>query len=428
MKITLVNFLPSLALFFSFAAAAETASPEMLEQGKYIATAGDCVACHSIAGKAPFTGGLKMMTPVGAIYSTNITPDKETGIGEYSYDDFARALREGVAKDGHHLYPAMPYTAYAKINDDDMHALYAYIMQGVKAVHQENRKSDIPWPLNMRWPLALWNTAFHDDKPYVADATQSAEWNRGAYLVQGLGHCGTCHTPRGIGYQEKSLDQHGEHFLTGGTLEGWHAPDLTGNNKTGLGGWSAEEIALFLKTGRTDKSAAFGSMTDVIEHSTQYLSDADLTAVATYLKSLHPAAADVATTPPVDATTAALIKGDISTPGSRLYMDNCSGCHRLDGKGYAKTFPSLAGNSAVLSDDPSSVISIILRGGKMAVTRDAVTGLAMPDFAWRLSDADVADLATFIRNSWGNKAPAVKAEEVKELRKALPTPTEKDQE
>lgn len=280
----------------------------------------------------------------------------------------------------------------------------------------------------MRLPLALWNLAFHDDNAYAADTTKSAEWNRGAYLVQGLGHCGTCHTPRGIAYQEKSLDQQGKTYLTGGTLEGWHAPDLTGNAKSGLGSWSNEDIALFLKTGRTNTSAAFGSMTDVVEHSTQYLSQADLAAVASYLKSLPASAPDAPSAPPADTTTAALIRGDISVPGSRLYMDNCSGCHRLDGKGYAKTFPSLAGNSAILSDDPSSVISIVLRGGKMAVTKEAVTGLAMPDFAWRLNDQQVADLVTFIRNGWGNQAPAVSADQVAKLRKDLPKAAEADKE
>lgn len=428
MKMTCLKWLSLLTLFCAFSSAAEDISPELISKGKYIATAGDCVACHSIAGKQSFTGGLKMMTPVGAIYSTNITPDKATGIGEYTYDDFAKALRQGIAKDGRHLYPAMPYTAYAKVNDEDMHALYAYMMHGVTAVHAENRKSDIPWPLNMRWPLALWNMAFHDDKAYVPDSSKSAEWNRGAYLVQGLGHCGTCHTPRGIAYQEKSLDQQGKTYLTGGTLEGWHAPDLTGNAKSGLGSWSQEDIALFLKTGRTNTSAAFGSMTDVVEHSTQYLSQADLAAVAGYLKSLQPSAADTPSAPPADSTTAALVRGDISVPGSRLYMDNCSGCHRLDGKGYAKTFPSLAGNSAILSDDPSSVISIVLRGGKMAVTKEAVTGLTMPDFAWRLNDQQVADLVTFIRNGWGNQAPAVNADQVAKLRKDLPKAAEADKE
>lgn len=426
MNIRLKSFLPLLSLALLPLAGHAAEHSDNISKGQYLATAGDCVACHTAAGAKPFSGGLKMSTPVGAIYSTNITPDKTTGIGEYSYADFAKALREGVAKDGHHLYPAMPYTAFARINDADMHALYDYFMKEVKPVKQANRDSDIPWPLNMRWPLAAWNLMFHDDKVFQPENSQSVEWNRGAYLVQGLEHCGTCHTPRGIAFQEKALDQKDAVYLTGGTLEGWHAPDLTGSLKDGLGNWQPQEIVTFLRTGRTDTTAAFGSMTDVIEHSTQHLSDADLKAMATYLKSLK--ASEPGTTTPAadDKTTAALIKGDMSHPGAQEYMDNCSACHRIDGKGYAKTFPALAHNSAVLSDDPSSLISIVLRGGKMAVTKEAVTGLTMPDFAWRLNDQQVADLLTFVRASWGNQAPAVTAGQVQKLRKGLSTVERKD--
>lgn len=418
--------LPLIALALLPAAAKAAADDRPAGKGQYLATAGDCVACHTTAGGRPFAGGLKMSTPVGAIYSTNITPDKDTGIGAYSYEDFAKAVREGVAQDGHHLYPAMPYTSFSKINDEDMRALYDFFMHQVPAVKQANRDSDIPWPLNMRWPLAAWNWVFHDSDPYQPDNGQSAEWNRGAYLVQGLEHCGTCHTPRGIAFQEKALDQSDAAYLTGGTLEGWHAPDLTGNGKDGLGRWSADDIVLFLKTGRTDAGAAFGSMTDVVEHSTQYLSDADLRAMAVYLKTLKPSDADAMAPKADDATAAALTKGDLAKPGAREYMDNCAVCHRIDGKGYAKTFPALAHNPVVLSEDPSSLVSIVLRGGKMAVTKDAVTGLTMPDFAWRLDDSQVADVLSFIRSGWGNNAPAVSADEVKKLRKGLSTVERKE--
>lgn len=426
MTMRLKALLPLLSLALFPLAGHAAADGAAIAKGEYLATAGDCVACHTTDGGKPFAGGLKMSTPVGAIFTTNITPDRETGIGDYSYDDFAKALREGVAKDGHHLYPAMPYTAFAKINDDDMHALYDYFMHQVQPVKQQNRDSEIPWPLSMRWPLAMWNWVFHEDSQFTPDSSQSDEWNRGAYLVQGLEHCGTCHTPRGIAFQEKALDQSSDAYLTGGTLEGWHAPDLTGNMKDGLGRWSAADIAQFLKTGRTDTSAAFGSMTDAIEHSTQYLTDADLKAMAVYIKSLKPSRPDQQAPKDDGTTAAALTRGDVSQPGAQEYMDNCAACHRIDGKGYAKTFPSLAGNSAILSDDPSSLISIILRGGKMAVTKDAVTGLTMPDFGWRLDDKQVAELSTFVRNSWGNQAPAVKEDQVKELRAELSTVERKD--
>ncbi|MGB9096098.1 c-type cytochrome [Erwinia sp.] len=413
-------------LFAGLASASVSAAESPISKGHYLAQAGDCAACHTSAGSADFAGGLKMVTPVGAIYSTNITPDKETGIGDYTYDDFAKAVRGGVAKDGHQLYPAMPYTSFSKISDEDMHALYDYFMQEVPAIKQADRDSDIPWPLNMRWPLIVWNWAFQDEKQYQPDSSQSAEWNRGAYLIQGLEHCGTCHTPRGIGFQEKALDQKEAAYLTGGTLEGWHAPDLTGNVKSGIGSWSQQEIVSFLQTGWTANSAAFGSMTDVIEHSTQHLSDEDVKAMAVYLKSLKSSDPQAVAPKEDESTKVALVKGDMSKPGAQLYMDNCAACHRTDGKGYSKTFPALAHNPALLSDDPASLISIVLRGGKAAVTHKAVTGLTMPDFGWRLDDQQVADLSTFVRSSWGNSAPAVKAEQVKALRPTVSTVERKD--
>lgn len=417
MKLLYLSLLIAASIGSSAAQASDDNFQQKVSDGEYIAKAGDCAACHSVAGAAPFSGGLKLNSPLGAIYSTNITPDKATGIGNYSYDDFAKTLRQGIAKDGHHLYPAMPYTAYAKINDTDMHALYSYMMDQVKPVNQPNRKSDISWPLNMRWPLAVWDWAFHHDAVYQPDRDQSAEWNRGAYLVQGLTHCGTCHTPRGMAFQERGLDQSSQHYLTGGALEGWAAPDLTGNARTGLGSWSKEDIVQFLKTGRTDTHAAFGPMTEAIEKSTQYLDPSDLNAIATYLKSLPASDTQPQPRSATDTTTEKLVKGDMSQPGSLVYMNSCSGCHRIDGKGYAKTFPSLAGNTAVLGDDPSSLINIVLNGGKMAVTKEAITGLTMPDFAWRLDDKQVAEVVSFIRNSWGNSASPVSAEDVAKLRK-----------
>ncbi|MBK4714439.1 MULTISPECIES: c-type cytochrome [Tenebrionibacter/Tenebrionicola group] len=428
MNKTWKTLFPLLALLAQSARASDEAAAA---RGEYLAHMGDCVACHSTAGGQPYAGGLKMSTPVGAIYSTNITPDKATGIGNYSYDDFAKALREGVAKDGRNLYPAMPYTSFVKIKDADMRALYAYFMQRVKPVEQKNRDTDIPWPLNIRWPLAVWNMLFAASKPFTPDPDLNEQQNRGAYLVQGLGHCGTCHTPRGIGFQEKALDHHNAAYLTGGTLEGWHAPNLTGSSTSGLGNWSAAEIAQFLKTGKTAHVAAFGSMTDVISDSTQYLSKEDVEAIAAYLKTLKPSGAQARkpaalAVKPGGETAEALARGDMSQPGAQEYMDNCAACHRIDGKGYANTFPTLAQNSAVLSDDPSSLISIVLKGGKMAVTKEAVTGLSMPDFGWRLDDRQVANVLTFIRNGWGNHASSVTPDRVKALRANITTVERKE--
>src|SRR5690606_33409151 len=227
-------------------------------------------------------GGLPMETPVGAIYTTNITPDKDTGIGDYTLEDFTRAMREGVARDGHHLYPAMPYPSFAKVSDDDIADLYAYFMHGVEPVSQPNKDADIPWPLSMRWPLAMWKMMFLKEGVYEADSEQDAEWNRGAYLVQGLGHCGACHTPRGVAFQEKAMTgegKNGAYFLAGETVEGWRALSLRDL-------WTPKETAEMLKTGRNRHGTVSGNMVDVVQHSTQYMSDSDLLAIGTYLKSL----------------------------------------------------------------------------------------------------------------------------------------------
>ncbi|MNG83367.1 c-type cytochrome [Serratia inhibens] len=412
------GFTPSLlALVMLSAGAAQAADDaQRIQHGEYLARAGDCAACHTAPGGVPFAGGLKMTTPIGAIYSTNITPDKQTGIGEYSQQEFSDALRKGMARDGTRLYPAMPYPSFAKISDDDVRDLYLYFTRQVKPVAQQNKKSDIPWPLNMRWPLALWNLAFREDGSYRPDAKQSAEWNRGAYLVQGLGHCGTCHTPRGIGFQEKALTQSDSAYLSGGTLEGWHAASLRADPVGGLGNWRTEDITRFLKTGHNPRFAAFGSMVDVVQDSTQHLSDADLQAIAGYLQSLP---GDSRQKPPqADAKTAkALFSGDVSRPGAQTYLDNCAACHRSNGLGYRDTFPQLAHNPALLDEDPSSLISIIINGSRTPMTVSAPTGLTMPDFGWRLSDEQVAQVASFVRSSWGNHAPAVTAEQVREIRK-----------
>ena len=389
---------------------------EIIARGEYLAKMGDCAACHTSQKDKPFAGGLRMSTPVGDIFSTNITPDPETGIGDYRYQDFANALRKGIAKDGHRLYPAMPYPSFAKINDRDMEALYAWFSQKVTPVRQKNRDSEIPWPLSMRWPLAMWSWVYSDGDSFKPDSMQSGEWNRGAYLVQGLGHCGACHTPRGIAFQEKAMSEREQGYLTGGTLDNWHAPNLTGNINDGLGNWSQEEIGTWLKTGQNAKSAAFGPMAEVVENSTQYLSDEDASAIAVYLKSLSRNGSGAPQRTYEKGTALALIQGNMGQIGAKEYVDNCAACHRLDGKGYEHTYPPLAQNSALMSEDPSSLINIVLNGGKTPVTHDAVTGLAMPAFGWRLSDQQAADVVTFIRNGWGNSGSAVNSDQVKAIR------------
>ena len=409
----------TLALLGSFSAvAAQEDQQTLIKQGEYLARAGDCVACHTAKDGKPFAGGLPMETPIGMIYSTNITPDK-SGIGAYSFDDFDKAVRHGIAKNGDTLYPAMPYPSYARVTETDMQALYAYFMKGVKPVAQENKAIDIPWPLSMRWPLAMWRWTF---APAVADFTpvtgQDPVVSRGAYLVEGLGHCGACHTPRALTMQEKALGAgDSSAFLSGSApLEGWIAKNLRGDHKDGLGSWNEEQLVQFLKTGRSDRSAVFGGMSDVIVHSMQYMSEADLTAIARYLKSLP--AVDATDTPHQydPAVADALWNGDDSKRGAAVYIDNCAACHRTDGHGYTRVFPALAGNPVLLSDDPTSLIHIVLKGGTLPATHTAPSTFTMPAFYWRLSDQEVADVVNFIRTSWGNKGGDVKATDVKGLR------------
>ncbi|MBK5409073.1 cytochrome c [Pseudomonas sp. TH34] len=407
----------SLALISSCSVSA--AETDLVKQGEYLARAGDCVACHTAKGGKPFAGGLPMETPIGTIYSTNITPDK-TGLGDYSFEDFDQAVRHGVAKNGSTLYPAMPYPSYARVSESDMQALYAYFMKGVEPVAQANKDSDIPWPLSMRWPLAGWRWMFAPKvEEYQAQAGADSVISRGAYLVEGLGHCGACHTPRALTMQEKSLSaSDGSAFLSGSApLEGWIAKSLRGDHKDGLGGWSEEQLVQFLKTGRSDRSAVFGGMSDVVVHSMQYMSEDDLTAIARYLKSLP--AVDPKDQPhQYDKQVAdALWKGDDSKPGASVYIDNCAACHRTDGHGYTRVFPALAGNPVLQTADATSLINIVLNGGTLPATHTAPSTFTMPAFAWRLSDQEVADVVSFVRGSWGNKGEPVKASDVANLRK-----------
>ncbi|HEN8712417.1 TPA: cytochrome c [Pseudomonas putida] len=408
----------TLLLGTGLAAQADEATDALVKKGEYLARAGDCVACHTAKDGKPFAGGLPMETPIGTVYSTNITPDA-TGIGQYSFEDFDLAVRKGVAKDGSTLYPAMPYPSYARVKDEDMRALYAYFMQGVQPVAQPNKATDIPWPLSMRWPLAIWRGMFAPEvKAWQAAAGADPVVSRGAYLVEGLGHCGACHTPRALTMQEEALSPaDGKQFLAGSApLEGWIAKNLRGDHKDGLGSWSEEQLVQFLKTGRSDRSAVFGGMSDVVEHSMQHLSDADLTAIARYLKTLP--ASDPHDQPHVyDKHVAqALWNGDDSKPGAAVYVDNCAACHRTDGQGYTRVFPALAGNPVVQTADATSLIHVVLDGGTVPATHTAPSNLTMPAFGWRLSDQEVAEVVNFIRTSWGNHGSAVSASDVKVIR------------
>ncbi|SAK50845.1 cytochrome c, class I [Caballeronia temeraria] len=411
---------PLFAVLFALASSAQAADDALVTRGAYLARAGDCVACHSAPRGKPFAGGLQMMTPLGAIYTTNITPDPDTGIGRYTEEEFARALREGLAKDGHNLYPAMPYPSYARINDEDMHALYAYFMHGVTPVSQANREPDIKWPLNMRWPLKLWNVVFLDKNVYQNKPGKDVAWNRGAYLIQGLGHCGSCHTPRGIAFQEKGLDESSSAYLTGGVLDNWFASNLTAEHNTGLGRWSEADIASFLKTGANAHASAFGSMTSVINNSTQMLSDADIGAMAHYLKTLPASGGNGGAPYSYDpkATKVSLTRPAATDSGARVYTAYCMHCHGIDGRGFVPMLAPLAGNPNVLEKDASSLINVTLNGTDDLVIDGVPAPYPMPRYAPVLNDQQVADVLTFIRGAWNNNTAAVQAEDVTKMRKA----------
>lgn len=396
-----------------------TDADRQLLRGAYLARAGDCIACHTARGGAPFAGGLPIASPIGTLYSTNITPDKTHGIGSWTYEDFARLMRTGVTRAGYTTYPAMPYPSYSRLSDEDLHDLYAYFSQAVPAVAQANRHNDIVWPLSMRWPLGIWRRIFAPaPTPYSGPAGADRQMLRGAYLVEGLGHCGSCHTPRAMTLQEKAMsDDAGKLFLSGGqVIDGWNVPSLRNEHGGGLAGWSQGDLVEFLRTGRNRHAASFGAMNDVIEHSTQYMSEDDLNAVARYLLALSPRNAAI----PYrydDASALAAYEGRPQGTGAVLYLDRCAGCHRGNGTGYGKSFPALAGNPLLQGRDASSAIHIVLSGGAQPSTRSATAGLIMAPYAHLFSDQQVADVVTYIQTAWGNQGGAVTAADVARIRK-----------
>jgi mono/diheme cytochrome c family protein len=416
LKFLAVTVLLSCAWTPSYAQQTQTAAnTPPASKGEYLARAGDCVACHSVKGGKAFAGGLAMGTPMGVIYTTNITPDPDTGIGNYSLQDFDRAVRSGVAKDGHHLYPAMPYPSYAKITDDDLKELYTFFMKDVPAVKQPNKPNGIPWYLSPRWPLAFWNLVFAPKVGYTPRQDHDAAWNRGAYLIEGLEHCGACHTPRGLAIQEKALDDSSSAYLAGAELDAWSAPTLRSDLRTGLGAWSVEELQAFLKSGHNNRSVAFGSMLDVVNNSTPYLTDDDTRAMAVFLKSL-PATADQPQFAYDDSAAKSLQNGDLQKPGAASYFGACAACHGTDAKGQPPYMPPLAGNPAVLDPDPSSLINLVLNGAEPLVVKGVPDAYRMPVFRIQMTDAQIAEVLSFVRSAWGNNADAVSTDQVKKLR------------
>ncbi|MFI5447856.1 c-type cytochrome [Polaromonas sp. UC242_47] len=402
------------------AQAAANADPALVQRGQYLATAGDCVACHTAPGGKAMAGGLSLPTPLGAIVSTNITPSKTHGIGNYTLAQFTDALRKGVRADRQHLYPAMPYTSYALVTDDDAKAMYAYFMQAVPPVDSAPPATALPFPFNIRLSMAAWNLLFLDGRTFSPDASQSVEWNRGAYLARGLAHCSTCHSPRNLMMAEDfSRD------LGGGDVGPWHAPNITSDSNSGIGGWSEQELVSYMRQGyAANKAQASGPMAEAIDHSLRHLNEADLRAMAVYLKTV-PAQRDAADTQPVYAwgkasddlnsiRGVALPKDLNDMTGPQLYDAHCATCHQARGQGsFDGGLPPLFHNTALGRANTNNLVMVMLEG----IQRQAdTTEIRMPAFAKQLSDRQIATLGTYLGQRYGNPQARVSAEQVKSLR------------
>ncbi|WP_442859549.1 c-type cytochrome [Burkholderia sp. 8Y] len=399
-----------------------TTEPQLIARGEYLAKAGDCSACHDAADHTPLGGGMPVNSPFGPIYASNITPDTTFGIGRYTLKEFSDVLRYGKRRDGKRLYPAMPYPSLANMTDDDVTALYAYLMHGVKPSAKRAPETHLPFPFNQRWGMLFWSFAFGNRDEYQPDPKRSAEWNRGAYLVQGLGHCGACHTPRGPAYNELGYSEKSPWYLTGGANDHWLAPNLTGDPGSGLARWTAQDIVDFLHTGHGAGAIAFGAMAPVIGDSTQYMTDADLKAIAVYLKSLPPQQTygSFANTEHAKVQTARSIQtGEVERPGAGVYLSFCARCHQADGKGQPGKVAALAGNPLVLAEDPTSVMRIVIEGSKSPTTATGPAPQKMPGFHGQLTTAQMAQVVSFIRGTWGNHAAPVSDREVERLRSEI---------
>ncbi|MCW5770220.1 MAG: cytochrome c [Rhodospirillaceae bacterium] len=374
-----------------------------VQRGKYLIDAGDCVACHTRDKGVPFAGGRPIATPFGIIYSANITPDPETGIGQWSETDFYNAMHFGRRPTGQHLYPAFPYPYFTRMPRDDVRAIRAYL-QTLKPVRSKPPENDLDWPLGWRAFMRGWNWLYFEPGVFRPDLKRSAAWNRGAYLVQGPGHCGACHTPKNSFGADDD-----DRALAGGRFQNWRAPSLIGDDPSGLAAWSVDEIAQYLKTGRNRHSGATGPMAEVVENSTSKLDPADLRAIALYLKSLRSGRKRQAVRP----------DGDQVMRGASIYAASCSACHQSSGEGVPHLFPPLKGSAVAMQRDPTTVIRLILQGARTVSTAERPTPSTMPAYDWKLTDAEIAAVATYVRNAWGNRAPVVDADDVADLRETL---------
>ncbi|MBJ2159847.1 c-type cytochrome [Variovorax sp. IB41] len=376
------------------------ATPQQVERGRYLALAGNCAGCHTTRGGQPYAGGLPIETPFGTIYSSNLTADAKAGIGGWSSAHFWRAMHNGRSKDGRLLYPAFPYPNFTKVTREDSDAVYAYL-RTVAPAPAPNLAHRLRFPYDTQAALAVWRALSFKPEPFVANAGKPAEWNRGAYLVDGLGHCIACHGARNsLGATETKLG------LSGGLIavENWYAPSLTDKHQAGVAGWPTADVVALLKTGTAPGGSVMGPMADVVFRSTQHLSEADLTAMAGYLKDLP----DVAK-PEEPTRSAAPIRRDAGTMarGGKIYDQRCAYCHGDQGQGATGAYPPLAGNRAVNMSPPTNLIQVVSHGGFLPSTAGNPRPYGMPPFGQVLDAAEVAAVLTYIRGSWGNDSAPV---------------------
>jgi len=400
------------------AIAGAPASAAAVARGEYLIKAADCVACHTVGetGK-PFAGGVAFKLPFGTIYSSNITADPTYGIGAYTDDEFVRAVREGIRRDGKHLYPAFPYTSYTQLSRDDVLAIKAYLWT-LPPVAQPNRPNELGFPFNQRFGMLFWKAAFHKSGRFTPDPTKSAQWNSGAYLAIALGHCGECHTPRNLGFGL----EHGRE-LAGEEVQGWRAYNITSDPQHGIGSWSDDQILAYLASGHAPSHAsAGGPMLEAVAHSLQFLNPTDATALVTYLRTVpahegkHPISVD-AQPPAVVASNATLPSPDelvSESQGLALFAGACAGCHQWNGSGRQTPYASLQGARTVNDPSAKNVTEVILQGAKMRVGDSDVY---MPAFADAYSNAEVAALANYVVAHFGGKHAGVTADDVAARRK-----------
>jgi mono/diheme cytochrome c family protein len=384
-------------------AAAGPASPAQIARGAYIARAGNCMACHTTRGGEPYAGGRAIETPFGAVYTSNLTPDDKSGIGSWSAAHFWRAMHNGRSKDGRLLYPAFPYTSFTQVTREDSDALFAYL-RSLPAVFSPNHRPTLQFPFDSQAALAVWRALYFKPGVHQPEPGRSAEWNRGAYLVQGLGHCSACHSARNaLGATTSGLD------LAGGLIpmQNWYAPSLASPHEAGVADWERADIVSLLKDGISARGSVSGPMAGVVLGSTQYLTPEDLGAMAQYLKELPPVVS--ASASPAPDTTG-------SAAGAKLYEQHCAGCHGINGDGVPKAYPALAGNRAVTMPQTANLVQIVLHGGYAPATQGNPRPFGMPPFVLVLTDAEIAAVLTHLRQSWGNKAGSVTTLEVNRIR------------